>query len=78
MTVVRLESAATAPFAERGRLLTPDEVAQAIFHGQVRGRWVLQNAPSALRVRVGKKVCFWERQAEVWALSLQQPTARVG
>lgn len=67
----RVTSVATAPFQSRGRLMTPDEVAEHIFHSQVRGRWVLENAPSRLRVPVGKKVCFWEAQMSDWVLSLQ-------
>lgn len=55
---------------DRGPLLTPDAIAEVVFNGQVSGRWVLANLPLHLRVKVGKKICFRQFDAERYLDSL--------
>lgn len=58
---------------DRGPLCTPAQVAELVFNNQVTGKWVLANLPIALRVKVGRKVCFrlHDAQAHLDSLSSQ-------
>lgn len=73
---LRLTDVATAPVRDRGALLDASEVAEAVFAGKVSDRWVLKNAPSAIRVPLGRKVCFYEADARGWADSLRVGATR--
>jgi hypothetical protein len=59
-----------APVRDRGRMMTPAEVAAEIFSGKIKGKWVLQNAPSRYRVPLGRLVCFRELDMIEWRESL--------
>lgn len=63
---LRLTAATVPPVADRGRLLLPAEVAREIFHEKIGPRWILENAPSALRVRLGRRVCFRANDMIAW------------
>lgn len=69
-TSLRLTAPTTPPVADRGRLMLPAEVARDIFDGKIGPRWILDNAPLALRVRLGRRVCFRERDVIAWRDSL--------
>lgn len=69
---LRLLSVMTPPVdpKDRGALLDPAEIAMQVFNGHVSGRWVLDNLPTKLRVKVGRKICFRLRDAQRYLDSL--------
>lgn len=63
---LRLAAPTAPPVTDRGRLLLPAEVAREVFDGKIGPRWILENAPLALRVRLGRRVCFREQDMITW------------
>lgn len=67
---LRLTPLMAAPVRERGRLMLPAEVARDIFGGMIGRKWVMQHAPVATRVRLGRLVCYYEAEMVAWRDSL--------
>lgn len=67
---LRLTPQTAPPVADRGRLLLPAEVARDIFDAKISARWILDNAPVALRVPLGRRICFRANDMIAWRDSL--------
>lgn len=60
------------PVADRGRLMDPREIAQELFFGKVRPRWIGETVPRELRVPMGKGYFYWENEMRAWIASLRE------
>lgn len=68
---LRLSPVTTPPVRDRGRLLTARQIAAEYFPGLVGHKWILEHAPLELRVKVGKRVCYYELEVLAWRDTLQ-------